>query len=98
MWLSGIILVSHACLNQLVGVSLRGQPVESLPESFSDQRSGSGVMPAISEMDFAYDLNTILLGNTLEVYTSSASFVEMSIDYGIARCLTYYLSSFDFVV
>src|SRR4051812_10984291 len=34
MWLSGIILASHACLNQLVDFLLRGQPVESLPEGF----------------------------------------------------------------
>src|SRR3954466_12090265 len=94
MWLSGIVLASHACLNQLVGVRLCGQPVESLPEGFSDQRSGSGVMPAISKMDF----NTFLLGNTLKVYTSSASFVELSIVYGIALFSTYYLMSFDFVV
>src|SRR3954467_14968612 len=98
MWLSGIILASHAGLNQLVGIRLRGQPVESLPEGFSYQRSRSGVMPAISEMDFAKDFNTFLLGNTLKVYTSGAYFVELSIDYGIALCLTYYLPSFDFVV
>src|SRR3954465_4796869 len=98
MWLSGIILASCACFNQLVGVRLRGQPVESLPEGFSDQRSRSGVMPAISEMDFAEDFNTFLLGNTLKVYTSGSSFVELSIDYGIALCSTYYLSSFDYVV
>src|SRR3954469_21418051 len=55
-------------------------------------------MAAISEMDFASDFNTFLLGHTLKVYTSSASFVELSIDYGIALCSTYYLPSFDFVV
>ena len=98
MWLSGIILSSHACLNQLVGVRLRGQPIESLPEGFRDQRSRSGVMPAISEMDLTKDFNTVFLGNTLEVYTSGASFVELSIDYGTDLCSTYYLSSFDFVV
>src|SRR3954470_16288431 len=98
MWLSGIILASHACLNQIVGIRLRGQPVESLPEGFSYQRSRSGVIPAISEMDFAEDFNTFLLGNTLKVYTSSASFIELSIDYGIALFSTYYLSYFDFVV
>src|SRR4051812_5126026 len=98
MGLSGIIQASHACLNQLVGVRLRGQLVESLQKSFSDQRSGSGVMPSISEMDFVEDFNTFLLGNTLKVYTSGASFVELSIDYGIALCSTYYLPSFDLVV
>src|SRR3954467_15274930 len=97
MWFSGIILASHACLIQLVGVRLHGQPVESLPEGFSDKRSRSGVMPAICEMDFAEDFNTFLLGNTLKVYTSGASFVELSIDYGIALFSMYYLSSFDFV-
>src|SRR3954469_18950132 len=55
-------------------------------------------MAAISEMDFASDFNTFLLGNTLKVYTSSASFVEMSIDYGIALCSTYFMPYFDFVV
>src|SRR3954471_15581102 len=68
MWLSGIILASHACLNQLDGVRLCGQPVESLPEGFGDQRSRSGVMPTISEMDLTKYSNTFLLGNTLEVY------------------------------
>src|SRR3954469_10302092 len=58
MWLSGIILASRACLNQLIGIRLRGQPVESLPEGFRDQRSRSGVMPAISEMDFTQDFHT----------------------------------------
>ena len=48
-------------------------------------------MPAISEMDLTKDFNTLLLGNTLEVYTSGASFVELSIDCGIALCSTYYL-------
>src|SRR3954471_13944773 len=69
MGLSGIILASHACLNQLVGVRLHGHPVESLPEGFRDQRLRSGAMPAISEMDFAKDFNTFLVGNTLKVYT-----------------------------
>src|SRR4051812_456144 len=55
-------------------------------------------MPEISEMDFTEDFNTFLLGNTLKVYTSGASFIELSIDYGIAICSTYYLPSFDFVV
>src|SRR4051812_42565468 len=54
-------------------------------------------MPAIFEMDFE-DFNTFLLGNTLKVYTIGASFVELSIDYGIALCSTYYLLSFNFVV
>src|SRR4051812_18805998 len=98
MWLSGIILASHAFLNQLVGVRLRGQPVESLPEGFGDQRSRGSVMRAISEMDLTKDFNTLLLGNTFEVYTSGASFVELSIDYGIALCSTYYFPSFDLVV
>src|SRR3954463_5098307 len=48
-------------------------------------------MAAISEMDLMKDFNTFLLGNTLEVYTSGASFIELSIDYGIALCSTYYL-------
>src|SRR4051812_18220152 len=55
-------------------------------------------MPAISGMDLMKDFNTFLLGNTLEVYTSGASFIELSIDYGIALCSTYYLPSFDLVV
>src|SRR5215216_5910831 len=97
MWLSGIVLAYHACLNQLVGVRLRGQPVESLVEGFGYQRSRSGVMPAISEMDLTKDFNTFLLGNTLEVYTSGASFIELSIDYGIALCSSYYLPTFDLI-
>src|SRR3954468_12379635 len=56
------------------------------------------MMPAISEMDFAKDFNPFLLGNTLKVYTSGASFVELSIDYGIALCSTYHFLSFDFIV
>src|SRR3954467_100547 len=68
MWLSGIILAYHACLYPPVDVPLCSQPVESFPEGFSYQRSRSGVMPAISEMDFAEDFNIFLLGNTLKVY------------------------------
>src|SRR4051812_41768651 len=37
MWLSGIILASHACLNQLVSVRFHSQLVESLPEGFHNQ-------------------------------------------------------------
>ena len=55
-------------------------------------------MPAISEMDLMKDFNTFLLGDTLQVYNSGTSFIELSIDYGIALCLTYYLPYFDFVV
>src|SRR4051812_8934290 len=54
-------------------------------------------MPTISEMDLTKDFNTFLLGNTLEVYSSGAYFVELTIDYGIALCSMYYLLNFDLV-
>src|SRR3954454_16426096 len=53
----------------LICISLSCEPVKTLPECFGNERSGSGVMPAIAKEN--------LSEYTLLEYSGSASFVQL---------------------
>jgi len=68
MWLLCIILTTSAKFDNVFGVLLSGQPEKTLSESFVDEGPGSGVMPAITKVDFLEDINALFLCDALLEY------------------------------
>ena len=63
-----IILATSAKFDDVFAVLLSGQPEKPLLESFADEGPGSGVMPAITKVDFLEDINALFLCDALLEY------------------------------
>ena len=75
--LVGILLASDAPLDDVDGVSVRGEPVEVVSHGFGDQRPGAGVMAAVTGVDVLEDLASLFWLYAALEHASHAASVEL---------------------